>query len=95
MDIKPNTAGAHRVDLSSRKTALITGVKDVRSFDEQGILIETEAEILVIRGSQLHVDRLTLEKGEVDIAGKIDSLIYTERKTFNGTKESMLKRLFG
>ena len=31
----------------------------------------------MIKGEELHVSRLTLEKGEVDIDGKIDSLTYT------------------
>ncbi len=85
----------HRIELSNRKTALICGVRDVKSFDEQEILLETDEELLIIRGRQLHVDRLSLEKGEVDVSGVVDSLIYTDKKNFAKSGESLIKRLFG
>lgn len=83
----------HRIDMNARNSALITGVKEVRSFDEQEIVLETEMEILVIRGHDLHVSRLNIEKGEVDVAGKVDSLIYSEPKGFKKSGESLMKRL--
>ena len=70
----------HRIELSNRKTLLITGVKDVQSFDEQEILLETEQGMLLIRGSKLHIGRLSIERGETDVDGRVDSLIYTELK---------------
>ena len=41
------------------------------------------------------MSRLTLEKGEVDIDGRIDSLTYSEQTASAGSKaESLLSRLF-
>lgn len=88
------TGRSHCIHMIARKSAEISGVKDVRSFDEQEIVLETELGILMIRGAELHVDRLTLEKGEVDITGRIDSLVYTERKGHTKNGESILGRLF-
>lgn len=48
----------------------------------------------MIRGSDLHVNRLTLEKGEVDVEGKIDSLTYSD-SVAKPTGTSILSRLFG
>ena len=84
----------HRFDMNARSTALITGVKEVRSFDEQEVVLEMEQEILVIRGQGLHVGRLNIEKGEVDLTGRVDSLIYSELKGFKKSSESLMKRLF-
>ncbi len=84
----------HRIELSNRKTLLITGVKDVQSFDEQEILLETELGILLIRGSKLHIDRLSIERGETDVDGRVDSLIYTELKGHTKSGETWLKRMF-
>lgn len=84
----------HRFDMNARSSAIITGVKEVRSFDEQEVVLETEQEILVIRGHDLHVGRLSIEKGEIDLTGKIDSLIYSEIKGFKKSGESLVKRLF-
>ena len=73
----------------------INGVSDVLSFDVGEVLLETEQGMLMIRGSELHVSRLTLEKGEVDIDGRIDSLTYSEQTASAGSKaESLLSRLF-
>ena len=48
----------------------------------------------MIKGSDLHVSRLTLEKGEVDVDGKIDSLTYSENVSMGGKAESLFARLF-
>lgn len=48
----------------------------------------------MIRGQELHVNRLTLEKGEVDIDGKIDSLTYSEDSTYTKSEETFINRLF-
>ena len=85
---------AHKLILSSRRTGTITGVSDVISFDITEILLETEQGMLMIKGSDLHVNRLTLEKGEVDIEGRIDSLAYSEVTSFQKQSESLLGRLF-
>ena len=64
--------------MSNRRTGTITGVADVISFDITEVLLETEQGMLMIKGADLHVNRLTLEKGEIDIEGRIDSLAYSE-----------------
>ena len=48
----------------------------------------------MIKGNDLHVNRLTLEKGEVDIEGRIDSMSYSEVTDFHKTSASLLGRLF-
>ncbi len=57
-------------DGGRRRTGTVTGVVDVLSFDLTEILLETDQGMLMIRGSDLHVNRLTLEKGEVDVEGQ-------------------------
>ena len=79
--------------LKDRKGGSFTGVRDVLSFDLNEILMETDCGMLQIKGKELHVSRLDLEKGEVDVAGKIDSLSYSD--VSNAHKgESLLGRIF-
>ncbi len=90
-------AGAknHRLTVTSRRSGTVTGVVDVLSFDLGEILLETEQGMLMIKGSDLHVNRLTLEKGEVDVEGKIDSLTYSDSSGYqNGGAASWFGRLF-
>jgi sporulation protein YabP len=84
----------HKVNLNARSSASITGVKDVLSFDAGEVLLETEQGILMLRGNDLHVNRLTLEKGEVDVDGKIDSLTYSDTNSYSKSGESLISRLF-
>lgn len=94
MEDKQQQQRGHKVNLSSRKEAVITGVNDVLSFDAREVLLETEQGILMLRGDELHVNRLTLEKGEVDIDGRIDSLTYSDGGGYSKSGESLLGRLF-
>lgn len=84
----------HKFMLTNRRTCLVSGVLDVLSFDLSEILLETDQGMLLIKGSDLHVNRLTLEKGEVDIEGKIDSLAYSEVEHFASKAEGILGKLF-
>ena len=84
----------HKLTLNNRRSCSLTGVNDVLSFDENEIILETEQGMLMIRGVELHVNRLTLDKGEVDIDGRIDSFTYSEQSAANGRGESLLARLF-
>lgn len=55
----------HSLMLENRQNGRITGVKDIKSFDEKEILLFTQAGKLVIKGEQLHVKQLDLEKWTV------------------------------
>ena len=85
---------AHKLILSNRRTGTITGVADVISFDITEVLLETEQGMLMIKGADLHVNRLTLEKGEIEIDGKIDSMTYSEHGPHGSGENSFLAKLF-
>lgn len=84
----------HKISMTNRRLCMINGVKDVLSFDVQEVKLETELGMLQIRGEDLHVSRLTLERGEIDIDGRIDSLVYAEEGGMGGKKESLWERMF-
>ena len=84
----------HKVMLSNRRSGVLNGIIDVLSFDVGEILLETEQGMLMIKGSDLHVNRLSLEQGEIDIEGHIDSLAYSDAGSSAKQGESFLGRLF-
>lgn len=94
MEEKQQIQKSHKVSLNARSSATITGVNDVLSFDAGEVLLETEQGILMLRGNELHVNRLTLEKGEVDVEGRIDSLTYSDTNSYSKSGESFISRLF-
>ena len=71
----------HRLVVNNRKTSVVTGVLDVLSFDLNEILLETEQGMMMVKGTDMHVNRLSLEKGEVDLSGNIDSIAYSDERT--------------
>lgn len=93
-DLNAAKQRTHKVMLTSRRTCTISGVCDVLSFDVKEVLLETDQGMLMMKGEDLHVSRLTLDKGEVDIDGRIDSLTYSETTGYAGKGESLLSRLF-
>lgn len=87
--------GLHKVFINGRKTAALSGVKDVLSFDAKEVYLDTEQGILLIQGDELHVNRLSLEKGEVDVDGRIDSFAYSDREEPGKKAASIFGRIFG
>lgn len=94
MEDLSGSSRVHKVVMTNRKNCTVNGVNDVLSFDVNEILLETEQGMLMIRGEGLHVSRLTLEKGEVDIDGKVDSFTYSDVANAGHKNESLFGRLF-
>ncbi len=93
-DLNSLNKRAHKISMSNRRNLMISGVVDVLSFDVREVLLETELGMLMIKGADLHISRLTLDKGEVDVEGKVDSLTYSEQDSFAKKSESFLGKLF-
>lgn len=85
---------AHKLVMNNRKTGVMTGILDVLAFDLNEILLETEQGMLVIKGKDLHVNRLSLEKGEVDVTGHIDSCTYSDIQATKKKDENFFVKLF-
>jgi sporulation protein YabP len=92
--MEDKTRMIHKVYLNARKSAVLSGVRDVLSFDAKEVYLETEQGVLLIQGDELHVNRLSLEKGEIDIDGRIDSFAYSDREETQKKAASFLSRMF-
>lgn len=84
----------HRLMMEDRGKMSITGIVDVVSFDENQVVLDTDKGLLTIKGKDLCVSRLTLDKGEVDVDGQADSLVYSSNESLRKAGESFLGRLF-
>ncbi|MBO5460214.1 MAG: sporulation protein YabP [Ruminococcus sp.] len=88
-------AKSHKLIINNRKNGMVTGVLDVLSFDLNEIVLETEQGMLMIKGTDLHVNRLSVEKGEVELSGNIDSAVYSNvNHAPSASGESFFNRLF-
>ncbi|WML42528.1 sporulation protein YabP [Neobacillus sp. PS3-40] len=68
----------HDVIMRGRKLLEITGVKQVESFDNEEFLLETTMGFLAIKGQNLQMKNLDVDKGIVSIKGKIFELVYLD-----------------
>lgn len=81
----------HKLTLDARSRLSMTGVSEVESFDESTIVLATTRGTLIVRGSGLHLQMLSLEGGQVSVDGKVDSLSYEDPVPAGG----FFARLFG
>ena len=68
----------HRITLEGREKLTVGGVEDVERFDDTCIVMSTCAGTLIVTGEGLHIDKLSLDGGELHVDGHIDGLEYEE-----------------
>ena len=69
--------------LENRTKLNVSGVKDVLSFDDQVVIIETELGLLTVKGDNLKINKLNIDTSETIVDGKINSLAYSENHSKN------------
>lgn len=81
----------HSLSLEARERLSISGVSDVSGFDESLIVLTTVQGDLTVRGQGLHIDKIDLEQGRIEVRGHIQELSYEEP----APSGSLWSRLFG
>ncbi|WZL72814.1 sporulation protein YabP [Clostridiaceae bacterium 35-E11] len=76
---------SQNIILENREKLSVTGVEHVTSFDENTIILETIKGILTIKGSELDINKLNLDDGNVIVEGMIQSMMYSDKDSI-GTK---------
>jgi sporulation protein YabP len=80
--------------LENREKLSISGVIDVESFDDQCVVVVTELGILVVRGNDLHINKLNIDNSELNIEGDIISCEYNDRESSRSKGTGFLSRMF-
>jgi len=81
----------HGLNLEGRGKLSISGVEDVSGFDETLVVLTTSQGELSVRGSELHIERIDLEAGQLELKGHVQELSYDEPQR----SASLWSRLFG
>ncbi len=81
-----NVSVEHDIIMRGRRVIDITGVKQVESFDSEEFLLETVMGFLTIRGQNLQMKNLDVEKGIVSIKGKVHEMLYIDENQGEKTK---------
>ena len=73
--------GKQKIIITDRKRIEADGVKNVVSFDESYLEVETELGLLCISGEGMRVEALNNENGRILILGQLYELGYKEKRT--------------
>jgi len=92
-DERKRSTSRHSLQIDRREKVTVSGMIDVISFDEESVIGETEMGVIVIRGANLHVNKISLDSGEMSVAGEIDSITY-ENPGGPAKAKSIMGRLF-
>ncbi|MFP4016072.1 MAG: sporulation protein YabP [Halanaerobiales bacterium] len=76
--------------LKNRKHLELSGIKEVISFNEDKVFLQTIQGVLEIKGRELNMHKLNLDDGIVKIEGLVLSLNYSDKTQEKG----LLKKLF-
>lgn len=80
--------------LENREKLNITGILDVFSFDDQIIIVETELGLLTIKGTDLKINKLSIDTSDFVVDGKINSLMYSDSDTSIKKNKNILGKIF-
>ena len=85
---------SHSILMENREKVTVTGVVDVDSFDEASVIMVTEMGFITLHGSDLHINKLNLEDGQLIIEGDIIAVEYSQNDGIKGKGSGVFGRLF-
>ncbi len=68
----------HSINMDNREKLSITGVEDVASFSEDSVILVTNMGTLTVKGSELRINKLNVESGELMVEGSINQCEYSD-----------------
>ena len=74
----------HNIIIEDRKKLTLSGVKDVISFDDETLLLETVLGRLTVKGAGLHIVNFDTASGDLFAEGKIYAAVYTSDEKNGG-----------
>ena len=80
--------------LENREKLSVSGVLDVESFNDEAVVIDTELGILIVRGEDLHINKLNLDNSELNIEGDIASCEYSDKEGSKSRGGGFFSKMF-
>lgn len=74
--MEENTSVYQNVIIEGRKKLNISGVKDVSSFDDETVLLDTTLGKITVKGEDLHIVNFNTETGDLAATGRIHAVVY-------------------
>ena len=78
MTYEGGLSAPHHVVIEERKSLTVSGVEDVERFDENTIVLSTSKGTMVVTGENLHIEKLSLDGGDLKVEGDVDAVTYED-----------------
>ena len=89
--LEEKTGASHTISLENRHKLRLDGVEEVSGFDDSTVFLKTNMGLLTVSGEQLHIGRIDLDLGILELDGRISELSYADASP----AVSFWHRLFG
>ena len=91
MTYESGQSAPHHVVIENRQSLTVSGVEDVERFDENTIVLSTSMGSMVVTGEELHIEKLSLDGGDLKVEGQVDAVTYEDDG--GGNRGGFLSRL--
>ena len=81
----------HNVVIEQCKDINMTGVKEVKAFDEDTVVLDTSKGTLTIKGEALLINSFSAITGDLLMQGNIWALVYSGERTYKSFLRRLLK----
>ncbi|MEE0927954.1 MAG: sporulation protein YabP [Acutalibacteraceae bacterium] len=82
---------SHNLIIEQCKRINMSGVKEVKNFDEETVILETVRGILTIKGEELQINSFSASTGELFMEGNIWAAVYSGNDQSKGFLRRILK----
>lgn len=70
----------HNIILENRQKLSVSGIEEVESFNEEEIILRIlSGGVLIVKGYELHVNKLNVDTGDISITGEVSGMDYVEQ----------------
>ncbi|HWL25025.1 MAG TPA: sporulation protein YabP [Ureibacillus sp.] len=87
------STGDHLLTVRNKKRMDMTAVKEIERFDQEEFYVKTSQGNILIRGEELKIVHLDVDKGLLTLEGNVKLLQYDDEE--NGLSKGFLHKLFG
>lgn len=91
-EINTESVKKHTVIMEDRKTLQMGGIIEVKSFDDEAVVLLSSLGELVVRGEKLRIAEFDRETSQFFLEGRVAALFYNDAA--KSSRGSALKRIF-
>ena len=89
-----NEIKEQRITLDNRKRLELSGVKKLESLNKEEFFVLSVLGLILVKGNDLEMQHLDIEKGLLWITGYISSITYLDEENNKKKDEGFFKKLF-